>query len=58
MLPLRNKIMNSNYKNYYGNMVTKTNVRNSNIKVHTPYEPNYIKIYIARQYQRVMQKSK
>ena len=50
--------MNSNYKNYYGNMVTKTNVRNSNIKVHTPYEPNYIKIYIARQYQRVMQKSK
>lgn len=50
--------MNSNYKNYYGNMVTKTNVRNPNIKVHIHYEPNYIKIYIARQYQRVMQKSK
>ena len=39
-------------------MVTKTNVRNPNIKVHIHYEPNYIKIYIARQYQRVMQKSK
>lgn len=34
--------------------LSKINVRNPNIKVHIHYEPNYIKIYLARQYQRVI----